>query len=117
MVMPRQVHRGATAVGSISPPEPPASSASAPRWRGGWLPAADLPLDEERAATISFDRRGRSRLTVALDRPATGAVVAPRAGAAALQARRHRVEGGDPGHSPEGPAGAVWLAAPQAPGA
>jgi uncharacterized membrane protein len=71
MVMPRQVHRGGTAIGSMSPPGPP----SAPRWQGGWLPAADLPLDDERAATISFDRRGRGRLTLALDRPATGADV------------------------------------------
>ena len=54
----------------------PARPAPAPRWHGGWLPAADLPLDEERAATISFDRRGRCRLTLALDRPATDADVA-----------------------------------------
>jgi uncharacterized membrane protein len=67
------------AVGSMSPPDPgvaPAPSATAPRWQGRWLPAADLPIDEERSATIAFDRRGRCRLTMALDRPATGADVA-----------------------------------------
>ena len=57
----------------MPPPVAPARSAAAPRWHGGWLPAADLPLDDERAATISFDRRGRCRLTLALDRPATDA--------------------------------------------
>jgi uncharacterized membrane protein len=51
----------------MRPPDPPAR---APRWWGEWLPAADLPLDEERAATVSFDRRGRCRLTLALDHPA-----------------------------------------------
>src|SRR4029450_5965697 len=61
------VHRGAAPIGSTRPPGPPAR---APRWRGEWLPAADLPLDEERGATVSFARRGRCRLTLALDHPA-----------------------------------------------
>ena len=68
MVMPHAVHRGGTTIGSLRPPEPPADRA--PRWRDDWLPAADLPLDDERAATVSFDRRGRCRLTLALDHPA-----------------------------------------------
>ena len=35
----------------VMPPRvAPASPAPAPRWQGSWLPAADLPLDEERAA-------------------------------------------------------------------
>jgi uncharacterized membrane protein len=57
----------------MTPPDPrvaPAAAAPAPSWLGAWLPAADLPLDEERVATVSFDRRGRCRLTLALDRPA-----------------------------------------------
>jgi uncharacterized membrane protein len=69
MVMPPPIHRSATAVGGPRPPGPRVAAA-APRWQGGWLPAADLPLDDERAATVSFDRRGRCRLTLALDRPA-----------------------------------------------
>jgi uncharacterized membrane protein len=60
----------------MPPPVAPATPGPAPRWHGGWLPAADLPLDSERAATVSFDRRGRCRLTLALDRPATDADVA-----------------------------------------
>jgi uncharacterized membrane protein len=74
MVMPHSVHRGGTTIGSMRPPGPPATSA--PRWRGEWLPAADLPLDDERAGTVSFDRCGRCRLTLALDHPATDADVA-----------------------------------------
>ena len=60
----------------VPPRLAPRTAAAAPCWSGGWLPAADLPLDEERAATISFDRRGRCRLTLALDRPATDADLA-----------------------------------------
>jgi uncharacterized membrane protein len=57
-------------------PPPVAPARAAPAWPGGWLPAADLPLDAERTATVSFDRRGRCRLTLALDRPAEEADVA-----------------------------------------
>jgi uncharacterized membrane protein len=52
------------------PPVVPARSAAPSPWPGRWLPAADLALDEERAATVSFDRDGRCRLTLAIDRPA-----------------------------------------------
>jgi uncharacterized membrane protein len=112
MVMPRQVHRGGTAVGSISPPEPPAS---APRWQGGWLPAADLPLDEERAATISFDRRGRGRLTLALDRPATDTDVAALEEAADVLPNLHLFDLDDTADYPERHAEAFGLPAPLAP--
>jgi uncharacterized membrane protein len=57
-------------------PPPVAPARAAPAWAGRWLPAADLPLDTERAATVSFDRAGRCRLTLALDRPAAEADVA-----------------------------------------
>jgi len=40
---------------------------------GSWLPAATLDLDGNRRATVSFDRDGRSLLTLILDRPATDA--------------------------------------------
>jgi uncharacterized membrane protein len=40
---------------------------------GPWLPAAPLPLDDDRTATVSFDRDGRGLLTLTLDRPATDA--------------------------------------------
>ncbi|HEV3014447.1 MAG TPA: hypothetical protein VG499_14330, partial [Actinomycetota bacterium] len=60
----------------VPPPVAQVTASPAPRWRGGWLPAGDLPLDEERAVTVSFDRRGRCRLTLALDRPASDADVA-----------------------------------------
>jgi uncharacterized membrane protein len=60
----------------MPPPVAPARAAPAPAWPGGWLPAADLPLDRERAATVSFDRAGRCRLTLALDRPAAEADLA-----------------------------------------
>jgi uncharacterized membrane protein len=43
---------------------------------GEWLPAAGLPLEGGRAATVSFDRHGRCRLTLALDRPAGDADLA-----------------------------------------
>jgi uncharacterized membrane protein len=60
----------------MPPPVAPARAAPAAAWPGGWLPAADLALDAERAATVSFDRAGRCRLTLALDRPATEADLA-----------------------------------------
>jgi uncharacterized membrane protein len=60
----------------MPPPVVPARPTPPAGWPGEWLPAADLRLDDERAATVSFDRRGRYRLTLALDRPAGDADVA-----------------------------------------
>jgi uncharacterized membrane protein len=60
----------------MPPPVVPARPTPPAGWPGEWLPAADLRLDDERAATISFDRHGRCRLTLALDRPAGDADVA-----------------------------------------
>jgi uncharacterized membrane protein len=115
MVTPRQVHRGGAAIGSMSPPDPPVPSAAAPRWQGGWLPAADLSLDEERAATISFDRRGRGRLTLALDRPATGADVAALEEAADVLPNLHLFDLDDTADYPERHAEAFGLPAPLPP--
>jgi uncharacterized membrane protein len=39
-------------------------------WAGAWLPVGDLVLDDGQVATVSFDRDGRCRLLLALDRPA-----------------------------------------------
>jgi uncharacterized membrane protein len=60
----------------MPPPVVPARPTPPGGWPGEWLPAADLRLDDERAATVSFDRHGRCRLTLALDRPAGDADVA-----------------------------------------
>jgi uncharacterized membrane protein len=60
----------------MPPPVVPARPTPPAGWPGEWLPAADLRLDDERTATVSFDRRGRCRLTLALDRPAGDADVA-----------------------------------------
>jgi uncharacterized membrane protein len=60
----------------MPPPVVPARPTPPAGWPGEWLPAADLRLDDERAATVSFDRRGRCRLTLALDRPAGDADLA-----------------------------------------
>jgi uncharacterized membrane protein len=108
MVMPHSVHRGGTAIGSMRPPDPPA----APRWRGEWLPAADLPLDDERAATVSFDRRGRCRLTLALDHPATDADVAVLEEAADVLPNLHLFDLDDTADYPERHAEAFGLPRP-----
>ena len=50
----------------------------------GWLPAASLEIAGGRSATIAFDREGRARLTLALDRPATDGDVEALAEAADL---------------------------------
>ena len=39
-----------------------------PPWAGAWLPAGDLSLAGDRTATVSFDREGRCRLLLVLDR-------------------------------------------------
>jgi uncharacterized membrane protein len=134
MVMPPSVHRGAGAPGSLftgaplrgspdpsgtigatSPPDPgvaPAGSAAASRWPGRWLPAADLPLDAERAATVSFDRAGRCRLTLALDRPAGDADLAALEEAADVLPNLHLFDLEGTADFPERHAQAFGLPAP-----
>ena len=99
----------------VMPPQVAPVPSAAPRWQGGWLPAADLPLDEERAATISFDRRGRGRLTLALDRPATQADVAALEEAADVLPNLHLFDLDDTADYPERHAEAFGLAAPLPP--
>jgi uncharacterized membrane protein len=85
----------------MPPPVAPATGSAAPRWNGSWLPAADLPLDDERAATVSFDRRGRCRLTLAIDRPATDADLAALEEAADVLPNLHLFDLDDTGAYPE----------------
>jgi uncharacterized membrane protein len=120
MVMPHSVHKGTGAVGSMSPPDPevaPVPPAAAPRWQGSWLPAADLPLDEERAATVSFDRRGRCRLTLAVDRPAAESDLAALEEAADVLPNLHLFDLDDTGDYPERHAEAFGLPRPLSPDA
>ena len=120
MVMPHSVHRGAGALGSMSPPDPevaPVPPAAAPRWQGSWLPAADLGLDEERAATVSFDRQGRCRLTLAIDRPAAEADLAALEEAADVLPNLHLFDLPDAGDYPERHAEAFGLPRPLSPDA
>ena len=98
----------------VPPPVAPVTPSPAPRWRGGWLPAGDLPLDEERAATVSFDRRGRCRLTLALDRPATDADVAALEEAADVLPNLYLFDLDDTADYPERHAEAFGLATPLA---
>jgi len=105
MVMPRSVQ--------VAPAERP----PAPRWHGGWLPAGDLALDDERDATVSFDRRGRCRLTLALDRPATAADVAALEEAADVLPNLYLFDLDDTADYPERHAEAFGLAGPLAPDA
>ena len=51
---------------SIAPDE----MGTLPPWAGAWLPAGDLALAGGRTATVSFDREGRCRLLLSLDREA-----------------------------------------------
>ena len=60
----------------MPPPVAPARPTPPAGWPGEWLPAADLRLDDERAATVSFDRHGRCRLTLALEGTAGDADIA-----------------------------------------
>jgi uncharacterized membrane protein len=107
-----------TRIGMVMPPRvAPASPAPAPRWRGSWLPAVDLPLDEERAATLSFDRRGRCRLTLAVDRPATDADLAALEEAADVLPNLHLFDLDDTGDYPERHAEAFGLPRPLDPDA
>ena len=99
----------------MPPPVAPVTASSAPRWRGGWLPAGDLPLDEERAATVSFDRRGRCRLTLALDRPAGDADLAALEEAADVLPNLHLFDLDDTADYPERHAEAYGLPQPLAP--
>jgi uncharacterized membrane protein len=115
MVMPHSVHRGGTTIGSMRPPDPPA--AAAPRWRGDWLPAADLPLDDERAATVSFDRRGRCRLALALDHPAGRDDIAALEEAADVLPNLHLFDLDDTADYPERHAEAFGLPHPLTPDA
>jgi uncharacterized membrane protein len=116
-VMPRSVHQGGTTIGSVSPPDPPPAPRPASRWRGEWLPAADLPLDDERAATVSFDRRGRCRLTLAIDRPAGEADLAALEEAADVLPNLHLFDLDDTADYPERHAEAFGLPEPLAPDA
>ena len=101
----------------VPPRVAPRTAAAAPRWSGGWLPAADLPLDEERAATISFDRRGRCRLTLALDRPATDADLAALEEAADVLPNLYLFDLDETADYPERHAEAFGLPEPLAPDA
>lgn len=101
----------------MRPPVYPAIASPAPRWNGSWLPAGDLPLDEERAATVSFDRRGRCRLTLALERPATDADVAALEEAADVLPNLHLFDLDDTADYPERHAEAFGLVEPLAPDA
>src|SRR4030095_10394418 len=102
----------------VMPPRvAPASQAPAPRWQGSWLPAVDLPLDEERAATLSFDRRGRCRLTLAVDRPPTDADLAALEEAADVLPNLHLFDLDDTGDYPERHAEAFGLPRPLGPDA
>jgi uncharacterized membrane protein len=107
-----------TRIDMVMPPRvAPASPAPAPRWQGSWLPAVDLPLDEERAATLSFDRRGRCRLTLAVDRPATDADLAALEEAADVLPNLHLFDLDDTGDYPERHAEAFGLPRPLSPDA
>jgi uncharacterized membrane protein len=104
-----------TRIGMVMPPPAaPVTASPAPRWTGRWLPAGDLPLDEERVATVSFDRRGRCRLTLALDRPATGADVAALEEAADVLPNLYLYDLDDTADYPERHADAFGLAKPLA---
>jgi uncharacterized membrane protein len=102
----------------VRPPGPQdAPATAAPRWHGGWLPAGDLALDDERAATVSFDRRGRCRLSLALDRPATAADMAALEDAADVLPNLYLFDLDDTADYPERHAEAFGLAEPLRPDA
>jgi uncharacterized membrane protein len=97
------------------PPVYPARSAARSGWSGGWLPAADLALDEERAATVSFDRDGRCRLTLAIDRPAGDDDVAALEDAADVLPNLHLYDLDEGADFPERHAEAFGLPEPLSP--
>ena len=102
----------------VMPPQvAPARPATPAPWPGDWLPAADLPLDEERAATVSFDRDGRCRLTLAVDRPAGDADVAALEEAADVLPNLQLYDLDDTADFPERHAQAFGLPRPLAAGA
>ena len=84
---------------------------------GAGCQPGDLPLDEERAATVSFDRRGRCRLTLALERPATDADVAALEEAADVLPNLYLFDLDDTADYPERHAEAFGLVEPLAPDA
>jgi uncharacterized membrane protein len=102
----------------VMPPQvAPARPATPAPWPGDWLPAADLPLDEERAATVSFDRDGRCRLTLAVDRLAGDADVAALEEAADVLPNLQLYDLDDTADFPERHAQAFGLPRPLAAGA
>lgn len=54
----------------MPPPVASRKASELPPWAGAWLPVGDLLLDSGQVATVSFDREGRCRLLLTLDRPA-----------------------------------------------
>jgi uncharacterized membrane protein len=48
----------------------PQETGTLPPWAGAWLPVGDLSLADGRTATVSFDREGRCRLLLTVDREA-----------------------------------------------
>jgi uncharacterized membrane protein len=54
----------------MPPPVASRKASELPSWAGAWLPAGDLVLEGGQVATVSFDRDGRCRLLLCLDRPA-----------------------------------------------
>jgi hypothetical protein len=101
----------------MPPPVVPARPTPPAGWPGEWLPAADLRLDDERAATVSFDRHGRCRLTLVIARPAAEADLAALEEAADVLPNLHLFDVDDVGDYPERHAEAFGLPRPLPPDA